>query len=247
MTEDAVNLAAHLGADTVEIYIQGEPELHPEMVTVLADRCRTTGLDVISVHPYVFGWEHLLFSNYSRQRAWAQRRFVQYLEICAATGADAYVSHGPPRHHAVDTDGIPSRRYIDIMRDLVSEATARSVRYCLENVSYGLVRAPDDFHSHRDLIPDLGFVVDFKSAWKAGFRPVDFLTSDLIPDVHHTQISFRDDGRYGLGASSPTAAAEDADIYIALQAAVPHVLEIEATAVDQVADSLAAVRKGLAS
>lgn len=133
-------------------------------------------------------------------------------------------------------------QYVDITGELVARAASLGVRYCLENVSYGLMRTPADLGRHREAIPDLSYVVDFKSAWKSGHAPAEFLMPASVRSVHHTHVSFRHEGRYGLTACDVRAALEDPDIRAALAAPVPHVLEVEATDAGQVATSLAALR-----
>lgn len=241
-TEDALDRVHELDADLVEIYIQGAAELEPQVVGDITTRVQSNRTDVLAVHPYVFGWENLLFGSYERQRIWARRHFEDYLRVCADTGAEAYVSHGPPAHHVVRADGTFEPHYVATTRDLVSQAAGLGVRYCLENVSYGLLRTPADLLRHQEAIPELAYVVDFKSAWKAGFAPVDFLTPASVGSVHHTHVSFRDGGRYGQAARDEQSGLDDPDVRAALSVDVPHVLEIEATDADQVATSLAAVR-----
>ena len=170
-TEDAVTRIAELGVGAIELFVQGPPELESEVSRVIAERVRLSKLDVVSVHPYVFGWENLLFASYERQRRWAWDHVRAHLALCQATGAGAYVSHGPPAHHVLAPDGTLLPYYVRAAHELVALAEDHGVQYCLENVSYGLVRTPDDVRRHRDAIPGLQFVVDFKSAWKGRPRP----------------------------------------------------------------------------
>lgn len=240
-TEDAVTNIAELGVDTIELFVQAPPELEPEVSRVIVERVRRSRLEVVSVHPYVFGWENLLFASYDRQRRWAWDHVRAHLALCRATGADAYVSHGPPAHHVLAPDGTLLPHYVQTAGDLVALAADHGVHYCLENVSYGLVRTPDDVRRHRDAVPDLQFVVDFKSAWKVGHAPAEFLAEDLLPAVHHTQVSFRCAGRYGLPAP-PGDVLEDAELADGLSARTIHVLEVEARDAAEVARSVAAMR-----
>ena len=243
VTEDAVDRIRLAGADGVEIFVQGPPEIRPEVVDAIIAHTMASGLAVVSVHPYVYGWENLLFASYERQRRWAFQHVADHIRLCVATGARAYVSHGPPAHHVVDDEGRLSPHYVAVTRDLVALAAQHGVRYCLENVSYGLLTSPDDARRHLDAVPGLGFVIDTKSAWKSGHAPADFLTPDLLPAVHHTQVSFRFAGRYGLPAYDEDAALVDTELAAALAVQIPHILEIEATTAEHVTRSLAAIRR----
>jgi sugar phosphate isomerase/epimerase len=224
-TEDAVTRIAATGADLVEVYVQGDAELDREVRDRIVQRCVSLDLRVVAVHPYVFGWEHLLFSPYTRQRTWARRRFEEYLTLCAELHAPAWVGHGPPPHHVRAVDGGLEPRYVASMRELASDAQERGVLLCVENVSYGLLRTPADAREHVTRLPEVGLVIDTKSAWKAGYRPVEFLAPDLLPSVHHTQVSFRSGEVYGLPAPPGTPA--DTDLVEALRLPVPHIIEIE--------------------
>jgi len=104
-TEDAIMRIAETGADLVEVYVQGEAELDREVRDRIVQRCANLDLGVVAVHPYVFGWEHLLFSPYTRHRTSARRRFAEYLTLCAELHAPAWVGHGPPAHHVRAVDG----------------------------------------------------------------------------------------------------------------------------------------------
>lgn len=242
VTEEAIDHVRDSGADGVEVYIQGLPELESKVLDVIVERARDAEISVVSIHPYVYGWENLLFATYQRQRNWATQHVARHLELCTAIGARAYVSHGPPEQHALDEQHRFSSTYTSVTRDLVAMAAEYGVQYCLENVSYGLAKSPDDLRRHLDAIPTLKFVIDFKSAWKSGHSPSAFLTPDLLPAVHHTQVSFRDDGRYGLPARSTRSALNDLEIVAALRTDTPHVIEIEAASSQDVIRSLNAVR-----
>ena len=230
-TEKSVELLHAAGLREVEVYLQCDEELDKQYLRDLAATCADLGMTVVSLHPYVFGFENLLFTSYRRQRQWATRRFAQYLGAAQVLGAAAYVSHGPPRH-LVTQDSVLEPDYVRTTRHLLGLAAGHGVRYCLENVSYGLVRSPDDADRHLTEFGDaLGLVVDFKSAWKSGFRPVDFLRSRL-PSVSHVQVSYRAGERYGLGVGAGDV--NDHDVADALRLCLTErptlaqVLEIEA-------------------
>ncbi|MER6633637.1 TIM barrel protein [Streptomyces sp. NPDC000987] len=194
-----MSVLAGLGVRDVEIYLQGPPETGRGYVRRLADRCREAGVRVGSVHPYVFGFENLLYTTYRRQQLWALRQFERYVQICAELGAAHYVAHGPPRHHVVD-DGRMSDRYLAVTAELVETARSHGVVYCMENVSYGLLRDPADVAAHRAALDvPVPIVLDVKSAWKAGLRPQDFAAA-LGEDIAFVHISFPDHvgARYGL-------------------------------------------------
>ncbi|MEV6654700.1 sugar phosphate isomerase/epimerase [Streptomyces sp. NPDC051219] len=245
VTEESVDLLHAMGVRDVEIYLQCEAELDERFLQDLGARCAGLGLTVTSLHPYVFGFENLLFTPYLRQRRWATQQFERYLHAARLLGAPAYVSHGPPRHLVTEGSAFDSN-YVRTTRQLIGLAETYGVRYCLENVSYGLVSTPDDVDHHLvEFGCALGLVVDVKSAWKAGFRPADFLQPRQLAAVSHLQLSFRSEGRYGLGVNGEIV---DADVIDALRlclrrrpALVP-VLEIEARRAQELADTVQATR-----
>lgn len=246
MTEEAVDLIRELGADGLEIYVQGLAELEPEVAVAIVESVRASELEVVSVHPYVYGWENLLFTSYERQRRWAWNHLCDHLRLCELMGASAYVSHGPPRHLVLDDHGRFNSNYVAVTRELVEMAADHGVRYCLENVSYGLLRTSDDLRRHREAVPDLFYVIDFKSAWKVGQTPAALLAADVLPAIHHTHVSFRDGKRFGCPALDEDAVGVDPELAQALAIEVMHVLEIEAVATDDVVRSLAALRRAQA-
>lgn len=198
-TEEAVSALASMGVRDVEVYLQGAPEMSRGYVQRLSDRCQEAGVRVGSVHPYVFGFENLLHTTYRRQQRWALLQFERYLQICAELKATYYVAHGPPRHHVVH-DGRISDRYRAITTELVEMANAHGVRYCIENVSYGLLRDMADVEAHREALDvPVPLVLDVKSAWKAGLRPQDF-ASALSKEIAFVHLSFPDhaNARYGV-------------------------------------------------
>jgi sugar phosphate isomerase/epimerase len=205
-TEKAVVELAGMGVTDVEIYLQGPPEMGQDYVSELAAVCRGIGVTVGSVHPYGFGLENLLYTSYSRQRAWALGQYERYLQICEELEARYYVAHGPPWHHVM-REGRLTPEYRSVTTQLANLARGHGVIYCIENVSYGLIREPGDAVRHRtELAVDVPFVLDVKSAWKAGFAPQDFANA-LAGDIAFTQVSFRDraNGAFGLCAPGETA------------------------------------------
>jgi sugar phosphate isomerase/epimerase len=245
VTEESVELLHAAGLREVEIYLQCDDELDGQYLRDLAARCAGLGLTVISLHPYVFGFENLLFTRYRRQRQWATRRFERYLNAAQVLGATAYVSHGPPRH-LVTHDSRFDPEYVRTTRQLLDLAAGHGVRYCLENVSYGLLRSPEDADRHlAEFGEALSLVIDFKSAWKSGFCPADFLHSRLS-SVSHLQVSYRAGGRYGLGADAGDV--DDRDLADAFRLCldeprtVPAVLEIEAWSESELTRTIQATR-----
>jgi sugar phosphate isomerase/epimerase len=253
-TEDAVTSLAAAGVDDVEVYLQGEPELAADFLRELASRCLDSGVTVGSVHPYVHGFENQLYTPYRRQRSWATQRYMSYLDACNLLGAPCYVSHGPPRHFALDGNDDLSAAYIERVRYLANLAAERGIRFCLENVSYGLVRTVAEAKRHSELVgPAVSFVVDFKSAWKSGEPPQAFVAA-LGSAVAYSQVSFRDarGGRFGVGTE--TGDLSDADLVAALcaldacqEGAARHVLEIQPTSVRELCSSIRAVDTLLAA
>lgn len=244
-TEDAIGHIADMGVGDAEVFLQSPAEAEPAFVRDLARRCEASGVRVGSVHPYVFGFENLLYTVYSRQREWATDQYRRYLDVCAELGAPHYVCHGPPRHHAM-RGGRLGDAYRERTAALADLAARRGVVYCMENVSYGLVSDVDDMEAHlRGL--DVPFVLDFKSAWKAGPGPEPFI--DRFGDrllFAHVSFNDRPGGRFGVCAPGGALGPEEASALRAFRsgAANPRmVLELcEASSVADVAMSVEAVR-----
>jgi sugar phosphate isomerase/epimerase len=248
VTEDAVRFLHAAGIRAVEIYVQCDQELDDQYVKDLADSCADLGVTVTSLHPYVYGFENLLFTRYQRQRRGAFERYERYLSAARVLGASVYVSHGPPPHLVIDGDALTSV-YLRTMRELLDIASDHGVRYCLENVSYGLVRTPQEARRQlSEFDGAVGLVIDVKSAWKSGFRPAEFL-QPCLDAVSHVQVSFRSAGRFGLGAAGEIS---DPDLEEALglclprRPSIPLVLEVETGSAAELTDTIIATRGLLA-
>jgi sugar phosphate isomerase/epimerase len=245
VTEESLWFLHAAGIRAVEIYLQCDEELEEEYLKDLAGSCAGLGLAVTSLHPYVYGFENLLFSRYQRQRRWAFQRFERYLSAARLLGAPVYVSHGPPPHTVTDGEGF-TPAYLGTTSELLGIANDHGVRYCLENVSYGLVRTPLD--AHRQLMEfgdELGLVIDVKSAWKSGFRPAEFLQPHQDA-VSHIQVSFRRAGRYGLGATGDIADPELEEalrLCLLRRPSIPLVLEVETRSAAELTDTITATRR----
>ncbi|GAB3856555.1 sugar phosphate isomerase/epimerase family protein [Dactylosporangium cerinum] len=230
-TEDAVDRLAEMGVRAVEVFLQCDPELDERFLAELRARCDARGVRVVSVHPYGFGYENLLYSPYRRQRRWAFARYERYLEACGTLGATHYVAHGPPRHLA--HDGAALRRgYIEGTALLAELAGRHGVRYCLENVSYGLLRTPDEAVAHlAQLGPAVPFVLDFKSAWKCGVAPQAFAAA-VGRHIAYTHVSYRGSATGPFGLTS-VAGRPEPDITETMRRLAeaggmtgPHVVEV---------------------
>lgn len=200
-TEEAVSVLAGLGVRSMEVFLQCEPELGETFIAELANRCTGLQVRINSVHPYVFGFENLLFSGYRRQRIWAFKRYERYLSICATLGAGFYVAHGPPRHLVTEGKEM-SANYMRTTCELAALARQHGVQYVLENVSYGLIRTVEDALDHVDRFADqVPLVLDFKSAWKVGQEPSAFAEA-VGQQIAFAHVSFRDpqNATYGLCA-----------------------------------------------
>lgn len=150
-----------------------------------------------SVHPKGTQFEADLFGRSKRQVADALRLFTGVCDAGQALGAGIYVLHGPGT--------INTQRRPDQIGDLVERigqmqaiARARGLQVCWENVSWCSMRTPEDVAIVRRLLPDMGFVLDVKQAYRAHTAPGEVLSAMGARIRHVHALDMTADGRLAL-------------------------------------------------
>lgn len=244
-TEDCIELIQEMGLTEVEVFIQSPQEMDRDFIIDLNGRCTDSGISISSIHPHIYGFENLLYSQYPRQAIWAWDQYSRYLEICQTLNVNSCVVHGPPRHFAIGSEA-KRQRYVTIMNKLVSCAQSFSVKLCIENVSYGLIRSVEDaiWHLKETNVP---LVLDFKSAWKADLNPQDFISA-LGTNIAYSHVSFfnLEENKYGTCSKTQDCQPEVKEALLSLRSYIPSsdvVIEVfDAKHVADVRRSVEAIR-----
>jgi len=187
-TEAVPAAAARLGVTAIELMLQTPGEYAPEFVAALAQRARSAGVEVHSVH--AMQYLHPMLNAYPRRAAEARDEFLRVIEATATLGARVLVWHGADRKELATPDGW--ERFIALSRDLARACGEAGVTLGIENVSWcALARVRDvvSFATRLEEIGaphEIGFVFDPFQAVEAGANPFMVLAAmgNRVVNVH---------------------------------------------------------------
>lgn len=167
-TEDQAARLADFPLDVCEVFLQTPSEYAADFGALV--RRRLGALPCVSAHPKGTQFEQELFGRSPRQVADALRVFRSVCEAARALGAKYVVFHGP---FSVAGPVRVDRIHALTERWALLTETAQSfgLTPLWENVSWCALRAPEDARTLRALLPDIGFVLDVKQAYRAGTDP----------------------------------------------------------------------------
>lgn len=183
-TEDAAAHLRNFPLDTCEIFLQTWSECTRAFGELIHDRLGD--LPCTSVHPKSNSFESELFSRSSRQTEDAFQLFEGVCEAGEAFGAKYYVFHSPGCIISRRTPGglWKAEERLERMRRI---AASHGIEVLWENVSWCAMQTPDDVKAVRRLWPDLGFVLDVKQAYRAGFDAQTILDA-MGPQLKHLHV-----------------------------------------------------------
>lgn len=191
-------MALHLrdfDLDVCEVFLETFSEYSAEFAQVVHGNLG--GLPVTSVHPKGTQFEPDLFGQSKRQVADALRFFAGVCDAGQTLGAKYYVLHGPG---TINTQRRPDTlpELHERLGQMTAIASARGMSVLWENVSWCSMRLPEDVKIVRQLLPELGFVLDVKQAYRAHSTPGALLAAmgDRIRHVHALDMDA--DGRLVL-------------------------------------------------
>lgn len=181
--------------ETCEIFLETHSEYNADFGCVVRENL--DGLPCVSVHPKGTQFEPDLFGQSKRQVADALDIFTRICDAGGVLGAKYYVMHGPG---TINTQRRPEqiRDLIPRMAQLQTIAAAHGMQVLWENVSWCSMRTPEDVQAVRTLLPEMGFVLDVKQAYRAGATPQAVLAAmgERIRHVHALDMDA--DGRLNL-------------------------------------------------
>lgn len=182
-TEDAAARTAAFPVDACEVFVQTPSEYCAEFGRIVREKLG--GMRCVSVHPMGTQFEQQLFGRSHRQVEDAFRLFTGVCDAGREMGAAFYVFHGPFGVHAPLA---PERIYNlpATFRRMQEIAASRGLTVLWENVHWCALRGPDEVRTLRTLLPEIGFVLDTKQAYRAGFTPFEMLEAmgDRVRHVH---------------------------------------------------------------
>lgn len=222
LTEDALDIVSELGFSVVEAFLQAEREYQPDFGTVLARRCRATGVRVHSLHLYATLFD--LWSPYSRLREETRERFLRLLELAARVEARALTWHG--LRFGIDNPTLLGP-FLESTVWAAEQAHAAGIILCVENVSWCYLRRPEHVTALKSLGAPLGFTFDSFQAAESGVAPEALIAA---MDGQLTTVHLADFAPAGPRHLAPGAGSIDwPTVFAALRAvnyAGPLIIEI---------------------
>ncbi|HEV2067483.1 MAG TPA: DUF309 domain-containing protein [Thermomicrobiales bacterium] len=187
-TEGVPDAAAQLGVTVIELMLQTPGEYAPGFVHTLAQRARSAGVRIHSVH----AMQHLhpMLNPYPRRAAEARDAFQRVIEATAALGARVLVWHGADRKALDAPDGW--ERFIALGHELARACGEAGVTLGIENVSWCALASVRDVVSFATRLEEIGsareigFVFDPFQAVEAGANPFMILAAmgNRVVNVH---------------------------------------------------------------
>lgn len=187
-TEGVPDAAARLGVTVIELMLQTPGEYAPGFVANLAQRARSTGIRVHSVH--TMERLHPMLNAYPRRAAEARDAFQRVIEATVALDARVLVWHGADRRDLATPDGW--ERFIALSQDLARACGEAGVTLGIENVSRCALASVRDVVSFATRLEEIGsareigFVFDPFQAVEAGANPFMILAAmgNRVVNVH---------------------------------------------------------------
>lgn len=194
--ERAVEHAAELGYERVELFINAESEYALPFRSELRHRLQALGLTVVSVHPFSSAIEGLLlFSDYTRRTRDALDRYERYFAAAADLGARYFTFHG----QRLLARGLPpsdaAKRRYETYHALCARAAACGITFTQENVSWCKSSDLEFLHGLYDHVPELRYTLDVKQAHRAGRTWRDYVDAvgDRIVNLHISDYTAQSD------------------------------------------------------
>lgn len=183
-TEDLARLLKEFPVQTCEIFLQTPSEYSAEFGALVRERLGD--LPCQSVHPKGTQFEQDLFARSPRQVADAKRLFIGVCEAGQALGAKYYVFHGPFGVHA---PLIPQKifRLQETMAMMQEIAAEHGMEVLWENVHWCALKDLQDVQAVREMLPEMGFVLDVKQAWHAGVDPLAMMQT-MGQQLRHVHV-----------------------------------------------------------
>ncbi len=180
-TEDGLRVAADLGFEIVELFLQTVGEYHPRFLAELQTRCADLGVRVYAIHVHSrhFGF----WAPYRRQRDEALSLFAEVVHMAASLGATCIDWHGL-RAKEAETVSLPD--FFEVAAALGEQAADNGVVLSIENVSHCWMRGPAEIEQVQQAGLPVGFTFDPFQASEAGVDPLAVVAAmgDGLTNVH---------------------------------------------------------------
>lgn len=184
-TEEALETLAKMGIKTLEIFFNAPSELSKPFLRNLREIKEAYDCQVISVHPFLSGYEpFLFFTDYERRFHDGIEMYRPIFSAAAFLGASYVVFHGNYRESRFE-----NARYFERYYRLYEAGKEFGVYLCQENVERCKSATPDFIKDmSRALGRDAKFVLDVKQAIRAKIDPLE-MAKAMGSGLSHIHIS----------------------------------------------------------
>lgn len=195
-TLDAVKKSVLLGLKNIEIFINTFSELEEPYLKLIRGVCDDNGVKVTSVHPFMSGFEYLMFFSACKKRAYDSAEFYRkFFHAAAYLGADFTVFHGD----ATRAPFFGMDNYCEVLSNLMAVAKSEGVTLIHENVSTARAGNPEFMRELHERFGEgnIKFVFDLKQTARGGYDAgamLDAMGSDIV----HVHINDWKDGECKL-------------------------------------------------
>ncbi len=185
LTEESLNKLINIGFRHFEIFINSNGELKSEYISTIRSILDKHDSKVISIHPYISGFEPcLIFSDYYRRFEDSVFIYERFFKAASDYNAKYVVMHGDRiRNPVLITD----EEYFKRFKVLSELADKYSVTLVQENVNLFRSSDPKFIKSMRNYLKDRAkFVLDTKQCIRSGCCVYDMLRAmgDNIVLIH---------------------------------------------------------------
>ena len=195
-TLDAVKKSIALGFENLEIFINTFSELEEPYLKLIRKECEESGARVVSLHPFMSGFEYLMFFSACKKRAFDSADFYRrFFHAAAYLGADFTVFHGD----ATRAPFFGMDNYCEILSHLMDVAKSEGVTLIHENVSTARAGDPEFMREIHERFGqgNIKFVFDLKQTARGGVDAHKMLDA-MRGDIVHVHINDWVDGECKL-------------------------------------------------
>jgi sugar phosphate isomerase/epimerase len=171
------------GFSVAEIFINTHSEMKGGYYKEMKAYIDAQGMDIISIHPYTCGYEHVIFfGGYERRISDGVELYKDYFEFAAKLSAKFVVFHG----NNMKNKFCGYEKYAEIFARINECAHTFGVELIHENTTWCICREADGIKNLRKEYPDMKFVFDAKQACRGGYDPYAVLEAmgDHVVHVH---------------------------------------------------------------
>ena len=168
-TEKALEKLLEMDFRSFEIFFNSQREFHPNFIRELKQQLDGRKAHVLSVHPYLSGYESfLLFSEYERRFWDTVEEYERCFEAANMLGARYVAIHGDKFFAISDSC------YLERFRILAEKGMEYGVYVAQENVNGARSAKPEFIEKMKNYLGENAhFILDFKQAVRAGQDPYE--------------------------------------------------------------------------